>query len=173
MANEPSKPEEWVELQQLGESLVPTPEELAEARMLAVAADGNQHAGLSEDARLGLGLLRVASEGRLSRAAEQHIWDELALPKIVPAAKAERFMWFERKWLIALGMVPAAAAVLVYWRASSMDQSGSLSFESNTFPEPSEELLLAQAKWVTSNGERDPFEQRMTSYRLAVLEGLE
>lgn len=172
MAGEPTKPEEWAELARLGEQEVPTPEELAEARMLAMACEGEQRVGLSPEVETGLGLLRVGTAGQLSPQTKQRIWDELPLPEATSAETTRRFVWFERKWFIWAALVPAAAAVVIVWQTQPL-RTPRLALGTSEVPSPSADLLAAQAKWATSNEAREPFERSMNDYRLAVLEGLE
>jgi hypothetical protein len=170
MAGEPREPEEWAELSALGESLVPTGEELAEARLLAVAAEGKQQKGLSQDVEVGLGLLRVATEGELGPDAKARIWAELPLTeKSVVKPQFERI---GRTWLVFAGLLPVGLAAFLYWQDTTGELLWSRKVAHTAVPEPKPTLLAAQAQWVSAN-EREPFEQNMSSYRLAVLEGLE
>lgn len=172
MAGEPPKPEEWAELALLGEEEVPTPDELAEARMLAMACEGEQRVGLSSEVETGLGLLRVGTVGQLSPQAKQRIWEELPLPEAPRDQTTRGFSWLQRKWLVCAALVPAAAAALLVWQALPLRAPG-FEFGTPDVPSPSADLLAAQAKWAASNDARAAFEQSMNDYRLAVLEGLE
>jgi hypothetical protein len=157
----------------LGETDVPTREELAEARMFVVAVDGKQQVGLTDEVEVGLGLLRLATHGELSAEAKQRIWQEIPLPVERAGESGHRVRWFSSKWLALAGLLPAAAAVLIYWQSATEDNALVTKFGPDAVPEPNAELLAAQAKWVASNGEREVFESKLSSYRLAVLEGLE
>lgn len=173
MAHETPKPEEWEELAALGELEVPSREELAEARLLVVAAQGKQQVGLSEEAEVGLALVRMATSGQLSQDAKDRIWQDLPLPESSSVEAPRGFSVFDRKWLSWALLLPMAAAGVVFWHVSSGDPDVKLQVGASSVPQPNAALLSAQAKWAASSEEREPFERGMSSYRLAVLEGLE
>lgn len=144
-----------------------TPEEAAEAAELTRLLVGKSGASVSEEALIGVALLRAEHEGELSGAAFARIEAELLEGDFEGSSAPTQVSWNKLWWWLLAALLPAAGTTFLVLNETA--KPGVANLDVVRLPTPNVGVLEAQASWLTSDAKRPDFEREMRDYRAQVM----